>query len=140
MGFVDGTVSNFGQYDECLNIISPFEEGKTTFTGSYCLTKLSIPLPKQPERLRYHERIMNISNTELRGPMWQNLAKNLNTLYYVKGVRMGLCIPSACTASEVEVLLNNGKKSLAPFGTLLKDLYCLSKISAIMAISSFFHF
>ncbi|KAI1298484.1 hypothetical protein HDE_04186 [Halotydeus destructor] len=99
--FLEGTVSSFGDYDECLDISSHNTDG--AISGKYCMVDI---FPRRPKKDLTPGRI------SLATPQHFNASA-----YYI-----GLCFPSACTVPDVRVLV---KKVLEPFPLLVQgDLHC----------------
>jgi len=115
-GFADGVQSSFGEYDECLNIKSQnSEDNNNVFTGQYCLLKLILPYPEKEDTSQ--------NQTIELGSRYAN-EMNLQKLFTVKALierlnlwngtvfRFGICIPSVCSAHEIENMLNKSRLSL----------------------------
>ncbi|EEC04656.1 hypothetical protein IscW_ISCW003041 [Ixodes scapularis] len=64
-GTLEGTLSDFGNYDECLKIrLMDDYSGEETFRGKYCTLKFAAPMPPKPERLNYHQNLFNTTLDE----------------------------------------------------------------------------
>lgn len=64
-GTLEGTLSDFGNYDECLKIrLLDDYNGEETFRGKYCTLKFAAPMPPKPERLNYHQDLFNATLEE----------------------------------------------------------------------------
>lgn len=109
-GFLEGSVTSLGDYDECLRVEFPRYFGEETPTvGKYCVLRINFPFPRKPKRLRYHQQLMELNQTEYEETVWSHLANYSNAAYTIKGLRFGVCIPSTCSADELEPLV---KKSM----------------------------
>lgn len=121
-GTFDGTVSNFGEYHECMDIDFPgdFEgidddesESESTpeekVVGKYCLLRLDIPMPPKPRRLHFSKPVINVTGTPLENTILHYLSRGFDSLYSIKGFRFGICLPSTCSADEITSLLNKGE-------------------------------
>ncbi|XP_074601669.1 uncharacterized protein LOC141855493 [Brevipalpus obovatus] len=105
-GFLDGTVTSLGDYDECLRVEFPkFYGDETATVGKYCILRLNFPVPRKPARIRYHEPLVNLNGTNLHETVWSHLAKHINSVYTVKGFRFGVCLPSTCSVEELEPII-----------------------------------
>jgi len=116
-GFLDGTVTSLGDYDECLRVEFPkFYGDEIATVGKYCILRLNFPVPRKPARIRYHEPLVNLNGTNLHETVWSHLAKHINSVYTVKGFRFGVCLPSTCSVEELEPLIRRCKWSTAMIG------------------------
>jgi len=77
-GILDGTVSSFGNYDQCLEI-SPSDQD---FNGKYCLAKL-----------RFKEGLESVSSTSL-------FRESLKAFPLI----VATCVPQGCGDNDVRVL------------------------------------
>jgi hypothetical protein len=108
-GLLEGTIADYGEYEECLNI-KVTEEEPLPISGKYCMTLISMPIPLKPRILKFHKPILNVSQTPLENKIWELVANNLNLFYMSKGFRAGLCIPSTCSAQELQTIANECMK------------------------------
>jgi hypothetical protein len=121
-GLAEGVSSSFGEYYECLNIKSPKnEENKDIIAGQYCLMKIILPFPS---RKSYREGEPVIQNTISNKHAKETNLGNFNTvksiisgLNVVKGAvyRLGICIPSVCSAHEIETMINRSEFQIKDF-------------------------
>lgn len=78
-GFLDGTLSSLGDYDQCLSIQSPDEEA--FIRGSYCMVKFT----------KVHRRYST--------PVQDEIANGL-FLYDALPLSLAICLPDACTSEQ----------------------------------------
>lgn len=113
-GIAEGSVAHFGEFDQCLEI---FEE-TNKLRGQYCLAKFILPYPsresykkKTPLYGYHHYRYMVDFFKLYNLDKYFTVAKFIEILNNQKGqlFRLGICFPSACSPSEIEGLLNQGK-------------------------------
>ena len=101
-GKLNGLTTDIGEYSECLGIESPKLENYQTFNGKYCLMKIIIPFPELSALYNDESHLKNelISSSPI-----------ISTILYLNGAihQMGICIPSQCSASEIEHLINASK-------------------------------
>ncbi|RWS15973.1 uncharacterized protein B4U79_13747 [Dinothrombium tinctorium] len=69
-GLLEGTLSDFGNFDQCLDAevtteVSWIGVQPILYKGSYCLVEIEPPLPKIKDRLKYETVVLNYTNTEL---------------------------------------------------------------------------
>ncbi|XP_037558575.1 nose resistant to fluoxetine protein 6 [Dermacentor silvarum] len=103
-GTLEGTLSDFGNYDECLKIRLVDEHtGEENFRGKYCTLKFAAPMPPKPERLNYHQNIFNTTLEE--GGLLEDMARGAPYFYHLSP-KLGICIPSACSGEDIESLIN----------------------------------
>ena len=106
-GMLRGSLTNLGQYDECLSIKSPIynDEQIQQIKGKYCLAKLILPFPKYGS---YNQSDFQNANFTISashqidmGLLFDTLNRFMKTLY-----QFGICIPNSCKAEDVEKVLN----------------------------------
>uniref|UniRef100_T1KDH0 Nose resistant-to-fluoxetine protein N-terminal domain-containing protein n=1 Tax=Tetranychus urticae TaxID=32264 RepID=T1KDH0_TETUR len=111
-GSLDGTVTSLGDYDECLGIEFPKYFGEEVpITGKYCTIRIDFPVPDKPERVEFHQPSVELNGTHLNETVWGYLTKYLRTAYTMRGFRFGVCIPSTCSADELEPVI---RKAASP--------------------------
>lgn len=98
IGLMSGTVTNYGEYDQCI-AINAINDGYQ-FSGKYCFLYLKPPLP-----------------SDMFTPISVNGSKYENTWIDTKIVKPGrlygkisngICVPSVCTNSELTLLVKHG--------------------------------
>ncbi|CAG2101628.1 unnamed protein product [Medioppia subpectinata] len=114
-GIMEGTVSHFGEFDECLGIESPVNADtlstQSLIKGQYCLAKIILPYPKkQPLDKRANKNISNkiyfdklvafLKNYNM--DQYLTVFKLIEILNNQKGAtfRFGTCIPSLLFADS----------------------------------------
>ena len=115
-GLLTGTLTDFGDYDQCLNILPNDVIGES----QYCLLDISIPVPKPIGRHQNFYHSVNVlpeilKSSTNRSNVFVNLSKSASFFYWLF-IRNGFCVPSKCTKTDVLVLAKPG------------DLYLLSSI------------
>lgn len=113
---MDGTVSDFGEFDECLDVTFPREaplfadeEAEPVTVGKYCMLRLNAPLPPRSDKVKINRPIISFKGTELEGTILDQMSGRLNQMFTLKGLRFGICLPSTCSAHEIETVINKGK-------------------------------
>lgn len=118
---IEGTLSDLGDYDECLATIIPddsefetMDDGESGETkqvgGKYCLALIKPHLPPKTHRVVKHSQpIFNFTGTELEGSVFEHMAQFSSAMYALQGYRLGICIPSTCHPQDVEILTNTCK-------------------------------
>ena len=100
-GINEGTVTDFGSYDQCLRI-----QGPDTIRGQYCLLKWAPPMPPKPKDITLQSRILDFTNTTLQDTFLDDLAGYAHALYDRYG-RYGLCTPSACSQNDLQQVVDS---------------------------------
>jgi hypothetical protein len=92
-GLLNGNVNQYGDFDQCLRVISPTK----SFTGKYCLAYLQ-PRHVQNEKLeaiRHHMQSYDNFNTEFEEP--GHVVMRFSTIHWA------LCVPSSCSSLDIEI-------------------------------------
>jgi hypothetical protein len=115
-GLAEGVGSSFGEYYECLDIKSPKnDENKDIIAGQYCLMKIILPFPSEES---YREGEPVIQNTiatryakEMNLEIFNTVKGIIDSLNLAEGAiyRLGICIPSVCSAHEIETMINRSE-------------------------------
>jgi len=63
-------------------------------------------MPPKPKRLQVQEPVIQLKGTSLEGTILHYMSRTFDTLYTINGFRYGMCIPSSCSASEIEKFVN----------------------------------
>lgn len=98
-GILTGTFSDFGAFDQCLDIELPNRKGGVEFRGQYCAIEIKPLLPKVPKNFSlakqaHAEPLDSIAREFVIGGM---------SFYYLK-FRLGICVPSLCSVEEMQAL------------------------------------
>lgn len=134
-GTIEGVLSSFGLYEECLSIASPNVKWNG-IRGKYCLAKVHLPFlnPAFPEpydleldakpdapidlnRLSaYAKKKALLEHLNVDFDILNNKLKLLQMINMLNGshYRVGLCFPSSCTSFELGRAFNKCKCSLVP--------------------------
>lgn len=99
---LEGVLSSVGDYEECLNIRSPELASGGSFAGQYCWAQPVIP---HPERGTY--KVGDRMESSLNVPP-KLVDELVDALYLLNGsfLNMALCLPSTCSALEVQTAIN----------------------------------
>jgi hypothetical protein len=116
-GILEGVYSDFGNYDECLDTSSPESSEESLIEGQYCILRAILPFPKvnSYEKEVFDHQIIKSAKKWLKDYDLEKLVaigKMITGLNLLNGTvyRLGLCIPSTCSAKEVENSVNQSKK------------------------------
>lgn len=108
VGMMMGTMSDYGDYDQCMSI-DPMD-----LIVKYCLIDLTIPMPKPiPSMHNLFHKTKNILpdkfyNESMSGNFYHDLGK-LSSFFYYSTIRKGICLPSDCNDEDVEIITEKGK-------------------------------
>lgn len=61
-GVLDGTLSDFGDFDQCLEVVKADSRKKVQFTGQYCSLDASPILPAMPHRVQFKTVVLDVAN------------------------------------------------------------------------------
>jgi hypothetical protein len=132
-GILEGVYSDFGNYDECLDTSSPESSEELLIEGQYCILKAILPFPKVNY---YRKEVFDYEIVKSAKILFKDLEKYVAIGKMITGLnllngtlyRLGLCIPSTCSAKEVENSINQSKnffKQLNKFDFCLYEMFSL---------------
>ncbi|XP_071041298.1 nose resistant to fluoxetine protein 6 [Parasteatoda tepidariorum] len=98
-GIFEGTVSDFGAFDQCLEIELPKRNGDIEFRGKYCAIEAAPIMPKP-------FRNFSLAKLVHAGPL-DTIGKEVEiggmAFYYLK-FRLGICVPSTCSLQDMQAV------------------------------------
>nr|XP_046910342.1 nose resistant to fluoxetine protein 6-like [Dermatophagoides farinae] len=115
VGMMLGTMVDYGDYDQCMSV-DPLD-----LIVKYCLIDLTIPMPRPRPTMHnlFHEteNILpdDLYNKSMTGNFYHDLGQ-LSSFFYYAAIRKGICLPSDCTADDIEIITEKG------FGREIFDL------------------
>ncbi|KFM59865.1 Nose resistant to fluoxetine protein 6, partial [Stegodyphus mimosarum] len=95
-GILTGTLSAFGSFDQCVEISVP----NRGFQGQYCSIEAWPPLPPKPRFYALNQRLKAFEKFENDTGVMGEFTKYVQ-LFYMFPFRVGVCVPSACSTSDV---------------------------------------
>ncbi|CAG2117747.1 unnamed protein product, partial [Medioppia subpectinata] len=106
-GLLDGTIADFGEFDECLAI--SHAQNEFSVSGKYCLLNVLFPKPGNTSEteLRFHSALIDVTNTTLDDTLFARFARNANLFYISRGLTLGACFPSTCSARDLQTLVSS---------------------------------
>ncbi|XP_022704102.1 nose resistant to fluoxetine protein 6-like isoform X2 [Varroa jacobsoni] len=114
-GMLTGTLTDFGNYDECLRVrVQDDDDGNEIYRGKYCTLKFTAPLPPRPKRIHYDMDIwatLGDNHTLPRGGLLEHMAPHSIYFYHLNS-QLGICIPSECSSDDIKNLANIMLKSI----------------------------
>ena len=94
-GIISGTVMNFGDYDQCIDIKEDINGH--SMSGKYCFLKVIPKFPLKQSIIPYE----TIYKNSLIKTFVKNAPENI--------IWNGICIPSLCSQQQITSLFQNGK-------------------------------
>ncbi|KAL3242703.1 hypothetical protein MRX96_002478 [Rhipicephalus microplus] len=96
-GIFEGTITDFGSFDQCLEVRAQDSWGDESFRGQYCslFLKPNIDTSRPISFLRNSRR---------------NLSRIMKSIWF-PGFRLGICVPSACSRNDIDVLIKSAFKN-----------------------------
>ncbi|XP_055952756.1 nose resistant to fluoxetine protein 6-like [Argiope bruennichi] len=140
-GVLDGTLTDFGDYDQCLAVEKLDNKKKVQFTGQYCVVEAAPILPSKPHRVQFKTVVLDVTNFSHPDSVLSDFASNANMFYLMK-LRLGLCLPSTCSISDVQEVAKLALKDVPLEAEILrcevKEPYHLSNLQiAVICILGF---
>ncbi|KAF8777896.1 hypothetical protein HNY73_014676 [Argiope bruennichi] len=103
-GMFEGTVTEFGAFDQCLAILVKNKKGFEDFRGQYCSVEAIPSLGPRPKDLNLAKKSHIDPN--------ESIMKEIETkifAFYQLTHRFGICVPSTCSADDMQMLGAQGK-------------------------------
>ena len=97
IGLLSGTITNFGDYDQCLSTSGLIDESTPVY-GQYCFVNIRPPLPPVGH-------VVNLNGSAYENS-WVNQKIGRFARMYGR-IANGLCIPSTCSKEEMTDFLRN---------------------------------
>lgn len=95
-GFLAGTITDFGEFDQCLSIKNIPDPDLGKVSGQYCWLSYRPPLP--PLNIE-----VNFTGTEYESTWPSKLFSTPRTRLYYR-IASGLCLPTSCDSEEIQQL------------------------------------
>lgn len=107
-GILDVTMSDYGDYDQCLQVVSFFGNGTEDFRGQHC--NIQIEHPNIPVLNKY--AIAKLPLILKEDSVYKDVLLTYTRLHVPIGVRVGICVPSTCSNDDVFKMLNPAAANL----------------------------
>jgi hypothetical protein len=117
-GLLEGVIASFGEFDECLDIKSPPENGSPIY-GQYCLLSPVMPYPKvenydpKDEEINFGEsfKLLRDFLVEIKANKYVEInpiLKFIESINLSNGTsfRTGICIPDKCDSEDAAKAIN----------------------------------
>ena len=128
-GLLEGVMSMFGVYEECINIESPMVKWND-IRGKYCLAKIRLPFlsplfPTLNDEFSQNYQLRSIDDLFTyngRKSLYARINRDFDysnnkfkllqmlNMFNGSNLRIGLCFPSTCSSFELERAINKCKQ------------------------------
>nr|XP_027206252.1 nose resistant to fluoxetine protein 6-like [Dermatophagoides pteronyssinus] len=152
-GMFMGTLTDYGDYDQCMSITDDQESNQSLIIPQYCLIDMSIPMPKpRPTTHNYYHHTegiipdkdllaktvnldfiadQDLSSSIIKqmilapNPTIHEYLAQVSSNFYYSFIRRGICLPSSCTTNDVNKIIE--KDFGQEFGWQLNAVICTPK-------------
>ncbi|XP_022242856.1 nose resistant to fluoxetine protein 6-like isoform X2 [Limulus polyphemus] len=101
-GILTGTLTGFGSYDECVNIVAS-QNQKELFRGSYCTVDFRPPLPPKPRFYSINDKLKGLEEFQKEDDsFFRTVGAGNAQFFYFLSFRLGVCVPSTCERQDIE--------------------------------------
>lgn len=116
-GFLSGTITDFGDYDQCLDIDYSDLKSNNRIYGKYCLLTIRPPIPPANKQLNYTETLYQNH--------WPSKWFGDPRYRFYYRITNAICFPSQCHQREIETI---AKKLFEQFNVTINVEACQTKI------------
>ncbi|RWS27315.1 nose resistant to fluoxetine protein 6-like protein [Leptotrombidium deliense] len=118
-GILQGTLTDLGSFDECLELTSDIENHEDAFRGQYCLMDLRANFKTQ----------IKLNSTppptiKADGIIWDPSLRLFWSRNDLLSFRYGLCVPSTCSQQDLMDVANYCERQPNPAGMVVDINYC----------------
>ncbi|GFQ79891.1 nose resistant to fluoxetine protein 6 [Trichonephila clavata] len=141
-GILEGTLSELGAFDQCLDIELPYKNGSFQFQGQYCGLEINRILPHLPANFN-----VGIKGTKKPMSSIGDYVKKMGSIFFYTEFRFGVCVPSKCSLTDMQRIAGQVAKKIQ-MEVSIKECYkkdpivfetihiaVLSVLSVLLAIS-----
>ncbi|XP_070384498.1 nose resistant to fluoxetine protein 6-like [Dermacentor albipictus] len=101
-GILDVTMSDYGDYDQCLEVVSLTRSGDEDFRGQHC--NIQVEHPHIPALTKH--AIARLPQLLKEDSVYKDALLTYTRLQTSIAVRVGICVPSTCSKEDVFKMLN----------------------------------
>lgn len=101
-GILDVTMSDYGDYDQCLEVVSLTRSGDEDFRGQHC--NIQVEHPHIPALTKH--AIARLPQILKEDSVYKDVLLTYTRLQTSIAVRVGICVPSTCSKEDVFKMLN----------------------------------
>ncbi|XP_075541468.1 nose resistant to fluoxetine protein 6-like isoform X2 [Dermacentor variabilis] len=109
-GILDVTMSDYGDYDQCLEVVSLTRSGDEDFRGQHC--NIQVEHPHIPALTKH--AIARLPQILKEDSVYKDVLLTYTRLQTSIAVRVGICVPSTCSKEDVFKMLNPDHYCTAP--------------------------
>jgi hypothetical protein len=106
-GIMGGTITDFGDYDQCLSI----EPNQMIGESQYCLIDISIPLPNPMpihHNMFHKVDVLLQSINKSSNNVFDKFSEEASIFYWVNP-KIGICAPKKCALNDIKAISEKGK-------------------------------
>ncbi|XP_035212889.1 nose resistant to fluoxetine protein 6-like [Stegodyphus dumicola] len=101
-GSLGGTLTDMGDYDQCLDVVQPKKHKHSEIRGQYCTLELKPMLPALQSSVTLNTKVLKFGNTS-RDSVLTDISRS-SALFHIMAMRIGVCVPSPCVADDIKEL------------------------------------
>lgn len=116
-GTVRGTLTDFGDYDQCLSN----SVNEHFIVPQYCLLDIKLPLPPMPDTHNYYHSTEGLVPQFHHEPITAHFLENgtfyrhleeQSSVFFWATIQLGICLPTGCSNEDVQLITENSELSL----------------------------
>ncbi|GBM12101.1 hypothetical protein AVEN_245494-1 [Araneus ventricosus] len=101
-GTFEGTLTDLGDYDQCLDIAQPKRGKHMNIQGQYCTLEVAPVLPNAHGSATMNTKLLNFGNISTDSVLTD--ISHGSALFHLMMMRIGICVPSPCIADDLQAL------------------------------------
>ncbi|XP_054711039.1 O-acyltransferase like protein-like [Uloborus diversus] len=101
-GSLEGTLTDLGDYDQCLDILQPLRNKHKQIRGQYCTLEVKPTLPALQNSVTLNTKVLDFGNLS-KDSVLSDLSDG-SALFHFMVMRIGVCVPSLCVADDIREL------------------------------------
>ncbi|GIX86225.1 NRF domain-containing protein [Caerostris darwini] len=101
-GTLEGTLTDLGDYDQCLDVVQPKKAKHMDIQGQYCTLEVQPVLPELHSRVSMNTKVLDFGNISTDSVL-SDLSHG-SALFHLMVMRIGVCVPSPCVADDIQAL------------------------------------
>ncbi|XP_015907619.1 O-acyltransferase like protein-like [Parasteatoda tepidariorum] len=98
-GSLEGTLTDLGEYDQCLDVEQPKRNKHVNIRGKYCTLELKPTLPALQNSVTLNTKVLDFGNIPIDSVL-SDFAHG-SALFHFMVMRIGVCVPSPCVADDI---------------------------------------
>ncbi|PRD29311.1 UNVERIFIED_CONTAM: nrf-6 [Trichonephila clavipes] len=101
-GTLEGTLTDLGDYDQCLDVVQPKKSKHINIQGQYCTLEVQPVLPALANSVSMNTKVLNFGNISSDSVL-SDLSDG-SALFHLMVLRIGVCVPSPCISDDIQAL------------------------------------